>query len=185
MILIDDNIYGFDLQEALQDISPERREKALLFKHELGKRTCVLAYQLLKHALREEYGIIENPVLGYEEHGKPFLVDHPDIFFNLSHCSKAVACVVSNKPVGIDIETICRMKDSIMRYTMNDDECREIMNDEAPEVAFTRLWTMKEALLKLSGEGLHNDMKQVLVGSQHIFTTTECIQKGYVYTLCE
>lgn len=185
MIYIDDRINDFDLQAALQELSPQRREQALRFKHEMGQRTCVLAYLLLKRALREEFGITENPVFEYGEHGKPSLVGHPGIFFNLSHCREAVACVVSLHPVGIDIESIRKFNPSLLRYTMNAVEVQEVLEADRPEVAFIRLWTMKEARLKLSGEGISRDMKQVLVRDDKRYTTVECLERGYIYTVCE
>ncbi len=63
-VLIDDNIWNFDLTEALQQISPQRREQALQFRHELGQRQCVLSYLLLKRALHEVFGIDENSLQG-------------------------------------------------------------------------------------------------------------------------
>ena len=51
MVYIDDSLYDFDLPLALQQISPQRREQALRFRHEQGQRECVLSYLLLKRAL--------------------------------------------------------------------------------------------------------------------------------------
>ena len=103
MVYIDEHIMDFDLDAALQQISEQRREQALRFKFERGQRTCVLAYILLKKALRQEYGIHENPIFEYNAHGKPSIIGHPDIHFNLSHCREAVACAVSPHPIGIDV----------------------------------------------------------------------------------
>ena len=72
--LVREDIWAFDLQAALKEISEQRREQALKFKYEQGQRLCVLAYLLLKQALREGYGITENPVFEYNEHGKPSIV---------------------------------------------------------------------------------------------------------------
>lgn len=72
-IIVSEHIWDFDFQAALQQISEQRREQALKFKHEQGRRLCVLAYQLLKQALCEEYGITENPIFDYNENGKPSL----------------------------------------------------------------------------------------------------------------
>ena len=106
MIYVREDIWDFDLESSLREISEQRREQALRFKHEQGRRLCVLAYLLLKQGLREEYGIMDNPVFEYNEHGKPFIVGHPEIFFNLSHCKEAVACAISDQPVGIDVESV-------------------------------------------------------------------------------
>ena len=166
-------------------VSEQRREQAVRFKHEQGQRTCVLAYLLLKRALRETYGITENPLFGYGEHGKPMLVDHPGIFFNLSHCREAVACVVGDRPVGVDVEVVREYKESLARYTMNDAELAEIHAAERPDVAFARLWTMKEARLKWSGEGLRNNLKTVLTEEAHCeLTTVVAPSQRYVYSVC-
>ena len=106
MVYIDEHIMDFDLGAALQLVSKQRREQALRFKFERGQRTCILAYLLLKKALHEEFGITANPVFEYGEHGKPIFVGHPEIHFNLSHCREAVVCAVSDRPVGIDVESI-------------------------------------------------------------------------------
>ena len=181
--LVSEEIWEFDLEAALGEISVQRREQALKFRFEQGQRLCVLAYQLLKQGLREEYGITENPVFEYNEHGKPAIVGHSDIFFNLSHCKEAVACVISDCPVGIDVESLREYRESLMRYTMNDAEIREIELAEIPASAFIRLWTMKEATMKLIGTGISNDMKSIIDTTRYKYTTVE--RQRYVYTVCE
>ena len=184
MVYIDDRLWDFDLDAALQDISEERRRQALRFKHELGRRQCVLAYLLLKRALREEYGIEGNPAFDYGPHGKPLLADHPDIHFSLSHCREAVACVVSDHPVGIDVESVGRYRERLVAYTMGEAEQAEIAVSPSPDVAFTRLWTMKEALLKCSGQGLVDGLKTVLDGIEaQCFTTVVAPSGRYVYSV--
>ncbi len=181
--LVSEEIWGFDLEAALKEISEQRREQALKFRHELGQRLCVLAYQLLKQGLREEYGFTENPIFEYNEHGKPAIVGHPEIFFNLSHCKEAVVCVISDQPIGVDVESIREYKENLVRYTMNDEEISLITAAENPAVAFIRLWTMKEATMKLIGTGISNDMKTVIDTRTYKYTTVE--RQRYIYTICE
>ena len=80
------------------------------------------------------------------------------------------------------IESIREYKDSLVRYTMNEAEIALITQSPRPEETFTRLWTMKEAVLKLSGEGLRNDMKTVLTGRERIETVVNT-ERGYVYSV--
>ena len=184
MLYIDDHIWDFDLETALLELSPERREQALRYRHELGRRQCALAYLLLKRALHEGYGITGNPRFNYGEHGKPLLADYPDIHFSLSHCREAVACAVSDRPVGIDVESIGRYREQLAAYTMSEDERAAIAAAASPEVAFTRLWTMKEALLKCSGQGIVDGLKTVLEGvDENLFTTVVDPSERYVYTV--
>ena len=181
-VLVSEDIWDFNLDAALGDISEQRREQALKFKHEQGQRLCVLAYQLLKEVLQKEYGISENPVFEYNEHGKPLIIGHPEIFFNLSHCKEAAICVVSDQPVGVDVESIREYKDSLAEYTMNEDELHQIKNSTHPAATFIRLWTMKEATTKLIGTGISNDMKTVIDTLKYKYTTVE--RQKYIYTIC-
>ena len=183
MIYLSEDIWDFDLSKTLNEISEQRREQALKFKFEQGQRLCVLAYQLLKEGLHKEYGITENPLFEYNEHGKPSIVGHPKIYFNLSHCKEAVVCAISNHPIGVDVESIREFKDSLVNYTMNDDEVREIEASENPASAFIRLWTMKEATMKLVGTGISNDMKTVIDTTKYKYTTID--RQRYIYTVCE
>lgn len=183
MVYIDDHIEDFNLEQGLAEISQERREQALRFKHELGRRQCVCAYLLLKRALREEYDITENPAFSYGEHGKPSLTDYPDIHFNLSHCREAVVCIVSDKPVGIDVESVHRYKESLVRFTMSEKEQQAIHEASNPALAFTRLWTMKEARLKLSGEGIGHAMQTVLDDTTVGYETVVSADGRYVYSV--
>ena len=182
-VLVSEDIWEFDFEAALKDISRQRREQALKFKFEQGQRLCVLAYQLLKQVLRDAYGITDNPIFEYNDHGKPFIVGHPDIHFNLSHCKEAAICVVSDLPVGVDVEGIREYKESLVNYTMNDEEIAQIHSAEDPAAAFIRLWTMKEATMKLIGTGISNDMKTVIDTTRYKYTTVD--RQRYIYTICE
>ncbi|MBR0262262.1 MAG: 4'-phosphopantetheinyl transferase superfamily protein [Prevotella sp.] len=180
--LVSEDIWNFDLEAALKEISEQRREQTLKFKHEQGQRLCVLAYQLLRQGLKDEYGIVENPVFDYNEHGKPVIVGHPEICFNLSHCKEAAICVLSDRPVGVDVESIREYKESLVNYTMNKEEICQIESAENPAAAFIRLWTMKEATMKLIGTGISNDMKMVIDLQKYKYTTVD--RQRYIYTIC-
>ncbi len=183
MIYLNDDIAGFDFEASLPLLSDQRREQALKFKHELGRKTCAMAYLLLCEGLRKEYGITEKPVFGYGEFEKPFILGRPDIHFNLSHCREAVICVLSDRPVGVDVESVREYKDTLVRYTMNDEETAQIQHSENPALAFTCLWTKKEALLKCTGEGIQGrSMKDLLVGAPPIETVVS-EKKNYVYSV--
>lgn len=186
MVYIDDQTDRIDLEEVLPTISSQRRQQALRFRFEEGRRQSVAAYLLLKRALREEEGITENPVFEYGEHGKPSIVGHPELFFSLSHCREAVACVLGRSPVGIDVERVGRYRENVARHVMNDREMEQICQSEHPDVMFTRLWTMKESLLKMTGEGINDRVKHVLDDISRVrFSTTCRLERNYIVTVCE
>lgn len=181
-----DSITDEEIESLIPTLPQQRREQALKFKHALGRKECVLAYLLLCKGLREEYGINEQPIFEYGEHGKPTIIGHSDIHFNMSHCKKAVMCYVSNEPIGLDCETIGRGNDQLISYTMSEEEIKQINNSPAPKTEFIRLWTQKEAVLKLTGEGINDNMKSVLHKENVIDINIETIvneKKGYVYSI--
>ncbi|MCR4919908.1 MAG: 4'-phosphopantetheinyl transferase superfamily protein [Prevotella sp.] len=181
MIYLSEDIYGFDLPSALTLVSEQRRQQALRFRHELGRRLCVLAYRLLQQGLSREYGIDVPPIFGYGPHGKPYILDHPEIHFSLSHCREAALCVLSDRPVGADVESIRSYSPSLLRHTMCRSEIGQIESSAEPERTFIRLWTMKEACLKLSGRGIVDTLPDVLAAATCNFATTEA--ERYIYTV--
>ena len=181
---IDDNLYGFDLNEALAAVSPQRREYALRYLNERDQRLSLAAYRLLQHALLLEYGIEELPVFIHDDNGKPMLHGHPDIHFSMSHCHEAVAVAVSGHPIGIDIETTAHYSTEVARRVMSDNEMQQIEASTHPEVAFTRLWTMKESLYKLTGDDNGGDIRNMLDNAPPVtFDTT--VYPRYICTRCQ
>ena len=181
-----EDIERLDFDAALGAISPQRRAYILRYRHDMDRRLCLAATLLLQQALHEEFGIPSLPPLVYAPQGKPYIEGRPDIHFSLSHCRELAACVVSSQPVGIDVESIGAYDEDVAMATMNVDELQRIARSAWPDVAFTRLWTMKESFLKLTGEGLRNDMKDVLAdAADYSFACQEHPDEGYVLTLCQ
>ena len=180
-----------------------RREQVLAYKHDLGQRQSLLVYRLLCQGLREEYGITEPPTFTYGKHGKPYIptlspalshygegviskvvdtqIPPPSrgevgrrVHFSLSHCKEAVACVIDDQPCGIDIESVNRRaSESLIRYAMNEEEQSRIAESIEKNRTFIRLWTQKEAVLKLIGTGIRDDMKDVLTKDKYDIMTQE------------
>ena len=161
-ILYIDDFTAEDIEGLLESLPAWRRQQALRFRHEAGRRQCILAYEALRRSLRERYGIAEAPDFDYNSHGKPSLRQLPHIHFSLSHCHRAVGCLLDDAPCGLDLETLRPVRDSLVSYTMNEDERCQILSDDTPDLAFLRLWTRKEAVLKLRGTGIDGSMKEVL-----------------------
>lgn len=179
-----------DVGPYLSQVSDQRRSKILRFKHRAGQWQSLQAYLLLRQMLHDNYAIDDMPEFCEGEHGKPELVGHNDVHFNMSHCQCAVACVVSDSPCGIDVERIPeRVKEDLCRYVFNAEECSLVLSAERPEVEFARLWTMKEALVKLTGTGLsgREQLQPLLVeyAGKVQFKTEIDIEHGFVTTVAE
>ena len=90
---------------------------------------------------------------GQGEHGKPYLPDYPQVHFNLSHSGNRVMCAVSAHACGCDVEQISHKKkqiDMVIRCLAESEQRLAAVS----AVHFYRIWTLKESILKLSGEGI-------------------------------
>ena len=163
MVYICEDILDFDVEEALRVVTAERRDKVLRYRFDVDRRQSLAAYMLLCYGLREEYGIATPPRLGYDDRDKPHLADYPDIHFNLSHCRCGVACAIGREPIGVDIEVIAEVDWDVARRVMSDAQLEHITSSLEPERDFCQLWTMKESLLKQTGEGLSDDLPRLAI----------------------
>ena len=172
-------------EELIASLPRWRREQALRFKHLQGRKECAMGYSQLLLGLREHFHINDSPSFIYNEYGKPFLKGYPDLFFSISHCREAVGCFIADQPCGLDIEYVRKAKPDLVRHTMNQEETEAIFSAESPDIAFTRLWTRKEAVLKLLGMGIIDDLHSVLETGNLLGIELETIEnkeRNYVYT---
>ena len=120
--------------------------------------------QLLREALREEYGIrLEYEARSVGEHGKPFISSRPEIHYNISHSGKYVVCVVAPQEVGIDIQIHSAASNikRILERTVPADLARQILDSPNTEKAFYTQWVLREAYVKWTGEGLSKDLRKI------------------------
>ena len=174
-------ITGEAVQKLIPMVSDERREEALRYKHLFGQFACLKSYVMLREIL-ESMGFSHPFIFDWNEHGKPFLRDYPDIHFNLSHCKNGIAVAVSDQPVGIDIESYREVSDSLIRYTMNEEEQRIIRESDDPVRTFTEYWTNKEAVFKLRGTGITHNLHELLNGDEVVETVVNP-EKRYSYSI--
>ena len=184
---INDQMDSMILEQELMMVTPQRREKALAFKHEQGRRLSVAAFRLLQTELEEKFHINGDLTFGYADNGKPFLLHYPQLDFSLSHCSKGVACAISDEcPVGIDIERIRNYNRQLAERVLSAEELEATESPPHRDVAFIELWTRKEALLKMTGEGIRDDLRKVLYGPLYEsveWTTTIKQERGWICTI--
>ena len=167
-------------------VSAQRREQALRYTHTFGQYCCLKSYELLLELYNEWCGAEHDrlPEFLYNEHGAPYWAVGP--YFSISHCKQGIAVVVSDQPVGIDIEGMRKVDDGLVHKTMNTQEQAQIAAAANPEQEFIRLWTRKEAYVKMLGTGIISDMHQILCDTMPV-NWMEIIQedKGYICTICK
>lgn len=170
-----------EVQRMLPLVDEQRRNEALRYKHLFGQFACLKSWLMLKELLRP-LGI-KDLKMEHNEHGKPFLVNHPDVHFNLSHCKNGIAVVVDFSPVGIDIESFRRSNLALIEKTMNPTEAEWIHASSDPVEAFTQYWTKKEAVVKLRGTGIIDDLHSILDGEGYRLETHVNREKRYAWSV--
>ena len=91
--------------------------------------------------------------IAYNSQGKPYFSSNCEIFFNISHSSNYVACVIGTRPVGIDIEKTREGRQNLAKRFFDISEAEWIKECDSDE-RFFRIWTLKEAYGKATGQGV-------------------------------
>lgn len=162
---VDTSIEQYDehkIAECLSWFPQERVDNILKISHVQGRREKVAAYVLLVEMMREEGWLAQLPIFHYDENGKPRLANYPHLHFNISHCKKAVAVALHDAEVGIDVECRRAVSQALMERVCCPEELSLICSSSDTELEFIRLWTRKEALLKCMGQGIREDLRNVL-----------------------
>lgn len=170
-----------EVQRMLPLVDEQRRKEALRYKHLFGQFACLKSWLMLKELLKP-LGI-NNLEMGQNAHGKPYLIRCPEVHFNLSHCKNGIAVAVDFSPVGIDIESFRKSNLSLICKTMNPAEAAWIRASSDPVEAFTQYWTKKEAVVKLRGTGLIDDLHHILDGECYRLESHIVERKGYAWSV--
>ena len=170
-----------EVQRMLPLVDEQRRNEALRYKHLFGQFACLKSWLMLKELLAPLD--IHDLKMDFNEHGKPFLVNHPEVHFNLSHCKNGIAAVVDLSPVGIDIESFRKGNLALINRTMNPMEAEWIRSSSDPIETFTQYWTKKEAVVKMQGTGIVDDLHHALNGEGYRLETHINREKRYAYSI--
>ncbi len=167
----------------------ERKKKIDALKPEGSKRLCLGAGILLERAVREYLATdCSNQLSSYADYeiatgpqGKPYIKGLSDFSFNLSHSGDIAAIAVSDREVGIDIQKFKHFNDSLVDHIFNIEDkefAKELMaeltdtglggdpaqhGDSSFDHVYTRMWAMKESVMKYTGKGLSLEPKKILL----------------------
>ena len=96
------NVEDLDLNKGYGLVSSYRRDKISRYRFDRDKKLSCGVYLLLDKMLNEEG--FSNPEFKIGKYGKAYISNYENIYFNLSHCNKIVACGISDMKIGIDVE---------------------------------------------------------------------------------
>jgi len=145
--------FFFELLGETERISIERTRK------EKDKIEKMLGWVLTRMEAAYRYHVHPAAVrIAFHEKGKPYFPDFYDFKFNITHGGSIIAVAFCNNyEVGIDVEATDRKVNLMIAeryFTQSESEFLEIMPEQQRSHTFLRLWTIKEAYLKMTGDGL-------------------------------
>lgn len=164
LVKVNTPIDEITFQYLLRFVQSEKQERILKQKIKQNADNMLIGEILAKTAIKKTFGIdISKQNFTYTEYGKPYLSNYPEVHFNISHSVEYVACAVSDKPIGVDIQKISEYNSNVAKRVCNEKELVQIENSLDKASEFTKLWTQKEAVLKMYGPGIASgDIKYCL-----------------------
>ncbi|MGZ5222394.1 MAG: 4'-phosphopantetheinyl transferase family protein [Chitinophagaceae bacterium] len=106
------------------------------------------------------------------EYGKPYLIDNPELVFNLSHSVNMLAITVSwNCQLGVDIECYKPRANlfALINKCFADEEVAYWSNlpEDKKTLEFYRFWTRKEAFVKATGRGIALGLNSCVINPEN------------------
>lgn len=158
-------------------LSEEETKRVERFRKINDKKQYVIGHIFLRILLSKYLEIpIHQISLFRDLHGKIKLEGNGgNISFNLSHSDEMVVLAFSKyKDLGVDIERIHNIQDflQIAQLYFRKEEYDYIskIDAESPLSKFYKVWTIKEAFVKATGEGLSRSLKTFSVETDSVIS---------------
>lgn len=217
---------SYEQSQAFYKILPKERQERIdrLHKEEMAQ-SRMLAGIFMQYGLSRMTGVsIGNICYSYGEQGKPeldwknirktesmpvrkmedVLMVHgrsvEQLDFSLSHSGKYAVLAVSDKPVGVDVERLRGNRLNVAKRCFHKKEYEDIMalqRKESCDRRFLEYWTMKEAYVKRTGDGLRIPLDSFWIkrgedgvssveeaGGQRVWLATGYIGETYAFSVC-
>lgn len=200
---IDDKLYFIkinkcdsisNLNKMLTLVSIEKQDRINNLKLDSDKKLMLFADIIVRYMMSKILKNITINSIYFEknEFGKPFIKNHPETQFNISHTRGAIAIGFSDKPIGVDIEKIknpsigATQSNKIAQRFFTKSEISYIVNStKNKQEKFYEIWTRKEAYIKWVGCGLTIPLTSFNVLDKELKCKISTIQiDEYLISIC-
>ncbi len=165
------------LDAMITALPPSWQARITRKKPHFSRVQSAVAYTMLADILQTHYGISTLPAILADENGKPSFEQCP-LYFSISHCQTAVAVIVEDHPVGLDVQDVFTKISPALAARIAAPHDPAAMT----AVELTALWTQKEASAKLDGGGLSLGLATLPLPHHTLTTQT---YDGFVVTVAE
>lgn len=157
-------------------ITPQERQRVQAFRFEKHQRQCLAARALVRTVLSQHAPEVAPADwrFGADAKGKPFVAQPlaRGLHFNLAHTEGLVVCAVSHRlsRLGVDAEAFGRQVDATdiaaSHFAPSENALLHSLPPARQHQAFLRLWSLKEAFIKATGDGLSTSLRGFSFGIQ-------------------
>ena len=149
--LTDDLLTDRELKEFQTFHNPKRRNEYLSSRNLIKDLVSEMGFDHTVFELRKD------------KLGKPFgTYRGRRINMSLAHSDRKVICGISPSiQIGVDLEPVSRIVSDRLRERMLHADEREDLRNES----LVRIWTLKEAMVKLEGKGLRTNLNRIVIRS--------------------
>ena len=166
------------LQQIYRALPPERKHRIAQVDNPIYREFLTVEFYLVAKKLNQPM----QQDFAYTKQGKPYFINQK-LNFSISHSQDRLVVVFAPNPIGVDVQHILPFDETVAKRICNAAELQMIHDSSDPALAFTRLWTQKESLVKLQGGSLYGDVKNILAfGQQYVMKTYT--RRRYVVSVC-
>ncbi|MBS1775586.1 MAG: 4'-phosphopantetheinyl transferase superfamily protein [Bacteroidetes bacterium] len=168
-----------DFDRVIKLLTTQQKDKICSFRNYEDSLRALFSRLLCDFVLQNEYPLNTKPFLIAETtFGKPYLENHKNIKFNISHSGHWVVCAVSHQEIGIDVEQVRNIDLDIAQHYFSESERNDLLVQPLVKQMdyFYRLWTLKESYIKMLGEGLScplDSFSVVMNGEPYLIDKTQ------------
>lgn len=174
------------VDDLIKLVSIEKQKKINKLRFDIDRKLSLYSELLVRYQACQELNLSNKEVVfGKSKNGKPFLLDYPEFYFNISHTRNAVVVAFSDSEIGVDIESIKPINLAIANRFYTSCEQEYITTHGNPDYAFYEVWTKKETYIKYLGTGLSTSLNSfnVLDDSLRTMMYTFSMEQ-YIISIC-
>lgn len=133
----------------LDSINPKSRyDEIMACSSERARKEKYCVWKLLEYGIKNALGISINEINFEKSENGKWLSD--SFCFSISHSGDMVAVVISQYPVGIDVERMSKRLERVMPRILTNNEKRSLSNIPKENILdyLCTKWTQKESIFK-------------------------------------
>ena len=189
---LDEKLLEGSFESQLSRFPPSIQERLNKYPRQQDKHLSLLGKLLLLKVL-ENHRTNASEIftkLQYTDKGRPYF-ENENIDFNISHSANIIVCAFSSDSrVGIDVQKIIPVSRRQAQFFVNFADL-EGLDVEQGSAKLIEVWTRKEAVSKVVGDGLSISFRKMLLSEdryriseeEDIFIYPCALKKGYSCSL--